>query len=146
MDERHERTFGPGSRLLIDQANTALSQVPQGSANVIHPQRNVMQAGTTALEKTGNRRFRSGGFEQLERRVSHRQEMRPHMLGFDIFRSVDIEAKTIAKERERRPNIAYRDPDVVEDSLHYSGQWSVVSPSVFSRGLPSGTVERPTVD
>jgi hypothetical protein len=79
--------------------------------------------------------------------------MRADVLGLDFFRRVDIETKTIAKERERRPNIAYRDPDVVEDGLHYSGQWSVVSgrwsvarPSVFSPGLPSGTIERLTVD
>jgi hypothetical protein len=35
---------------------------------------------------------------------------------------------------------------VVEDGLHYSGQWSVARPSVFSPGLPSGTIERLTVD
>jgi hypothetical protein len=72
--------------------------------------------------------------------------MRADVLGLDFFRRVDIETKTIAKERERRPNIAYRDPDVVEDGLHYSGQWSVARPSVFSPGLPSGTIERLTVD
>jgi hypothetical protein len=66
VNERHERTFSARSRLIVNETNTALSQVPQGSANVIHPQRNVVQARTTAREKAGNWRFRRGGFKQLE--------------------------------------------------------------------------------
>jgi hypothetical protein len=127
VNERHECTFSSRSRLLVDETNTSLSQVPQSSTNILHPQRNVVQAWTPALEKTGNWRFRRGGFEQLECRISNWHKMRADVLGFDFFRCVDIETKTIAKERERRPNIAYRDPDVVEHGLHYSGQWSVVS-------------------
>jgi hypothetical protein len=134
MDERDERPFGARSWLLVDEPNTPLSQMAERRTNVIHPQRDVMQARTAALEKTGDWRLRRSGFEQFERSVSDRHEMRTDVLGLDFFRSVDVEAKAIAKERKGRPNIAYRDPDMVENDFHYSGQWSVVCGfSIFSR-------------
>ena len=44
--------------------------------------------------------------------------MRSHPLRRDVFRCLDLQAKGIPVERQRRWKIANGDADVIEDSLH----------------------------
>jgi hypothetical protein len=47
MNERDERTVRAGSRLLVDQPDTASLQLAQCASDVLDFERDVMQAGTT---------------------------------------------------------------------------------------------------
>ena len=58
-------------------------------------------------------------FEQLELRLAHRHEVRPNVLRRDFFGRLDLEAKRVAIERERRRQILHRDADAIEDSRRF---------------------------
>jgi hypothetical protein len=44
----------------------------------------------------------------------------PNALRWHVLRSLDLEAQRIAIERERRLEIAHRDPDMIEDGFHFT--------------------------
>ena len=52
MDEGHDGAVGARPGFLIDEPDMALSQLGQGPADVVHAQRDVMQAGPAPLDKS----------------------------------------------------------------------------------------------
>lgn len=122
MNERHECPLRPRSRLLVNEPNPTLAQLSKRSANVLDPQRDVVQTRSTTIEKARNGRFRCRGLEQLEGGFSNRHEMRPNVLRSNFFGRIDFQAEAIAEKSEGRSQIAYSNPDMVENSLHSSRQ------------------------
>ena len=119
VNERHQRAFGAGPRLLVDQPHAARFELREDRADVLDPQRDVMQAGAALLEIPGNRRVRRGRFEELELGLANRYEMRADVLRHDLFRRLDLEAKRVAIKRKRGLEILDRNADVIEESLHH---------------------------
>ena len=117
MHERHQRAFRAGPRLFVDEPRAARFELRERRADVLDPQRDVMQAGAPLLEIPGDRRIRSGCFEELELGFANRHEVRPDALRHDLFRRLDLEAQRVAIERERRRQILHRNPDVIEYRL-----------------------------
>src|SRR5882762_2789128 len=105
MNECDERAFRAGARLVVDQPGAAGLQLLERSADVVDAQRDVVQARPALLDIPRNRGFRRGGFEQLQLRLAHRYEMRPHALRRDLLRRLDLEAERVAVERERRREV-----------------------------------------
>ena len=118
VDEGDERTFGAGSRLLVDQANAARLELRQRGADVIDPQGDVMEPGSALLDVPGDGRIGGGPLEQLERRVSDRHEMGAHALRRDVLDAFDLEAERVAVERQCRLDVSDGDADVIENRLH----------------------------
>ena len=118
MDECDQRALGPRSGLLIDEPHAAGSQLLQGSADVIHPERDVMKPGTALLDIPGDHRVGVRWLEQLERRLAGGNEVRAHALAGHFLGHLDVQAQRIAIEGERFVEVLHRDADVVEDGLH----------------------------
>src|SRR5471030_1095214 len=93
VQERHQRAFGAGPRLFVDEPHAARLELRERRANVLDPQRDVMQAGAPLLEIPGDRRVRRGRFKKLEARFAHRYEMRADALRHDVFGRLDLETK-----------------------------------------------------
>src|SRR5437588_1454593 len=83
-----------------------------------------MQAGTALLDVSRDGGIRSGCFQQLERRAAHRYEMRAHALRLDCLGRVDLEAKRVAVERERRLQVLDGNADVIENGFHLDARFS----------------------
>jgi hypothetical protein len=118
MNERHECSLRPRSRLLVNEPNPTLAQLSKRSANVLDPQRDVVQTRSATIEKARDGRFRRRGLEQLESGFSNRYEMRPNVLRSNFFGRIDFQAEAIAEKGEGRSQIAHSNPDMVENSLH----------------------------
>ena len=61
MNEGDQRALGTGSWRLVDQSNPTRLQMCQRSVDVVHPQRDVMDARPPLREESRNRRRRIGG-------------------------------------------------------------------------------------
>jgi hypothetical protein len=118
MDEGHQRLLGAGPRLAVDQPRAARLELSERGVDVVHSERDVVQAWTALVGVLGDRRVGRGRFEQLELGVADGNEMRAHALRADLFRRFDLEAERVAVERERCRQIGDRDADVIEHSLH----------------------------
>ena len=118
VDEGDQRVLGAGPRLLVDQPGAARLELRQRGVDVVHAQRDVVQARAALVGVLRDRRIGRGRFEQFQLGLADRQEMRAHALRGDLFGRFDLEAERVAIERERRREILHRDADVIEDSLH----------------------------
>ena len=120
MDERDERAFGAGTRLLVDQLDAARLELRQRGANVVDAQRDVMEARAALLDELRDRRLGRGRLEQLRGSdcwptgtKCARTCCDAHLLG-----RLDLEPERVAIERERGGEILHGDADVIEDSFH----------------------------
>ena len=119
VDERDERAFGAGARLLVDELAPRCLQLRQRRVDVVHPQRDVVQARAALLDVLRDRGVRAPSPPEARASVrSDRNEMRAHALRRDLFGRLDLEAERIAIERQRRAEIFDGDADVVEDGFH----------------------------
>jgi len=65
----------PGPRLFVDQPRAAARrELSQRGVNVVHPQRDVVQAGAALVGVLGDRRVGRGRFEQLQLGVANGNE------------------------------------------------------------------------
>ena len=69
VDERDQRPVRTGPRRLVDQPHAAGLEHRQRGADVVHPKRDVVQAGAALPEEFRDRRIVGGRLEQLERGV-----------------------------------------------------------------------------
>src|SRR5262245_41132970 len=118
VNERDERTFSAGSRLVVDQTHTPRFQLSEGGANVVDAQRDVVDAWTSPLQVLRNSRLGCRGLQQFERRLPCRDEVRAHVLRGHVFGWLDLQAQRIPIEGERLLDVLYRDTDVIEDRPH----------------------------
>src|SRR5258705_5333050 len=131
MDEGHERAFGARPRLVVHEPDAARLQLRQRGADVGDAQRNVVEARTAPLDVLRDRRIGGGRLEQLDRRLTGRNEVRPDALRIDLLGHLHLETERVVKERERFPEVLDGDADVVEDGFHVS------SPAGPRRLVPS---------
>ena len=115
MDERDQRTFGAGPRLLVNEPHAARLQPIEHGADVVHAQRDVVNAGTALLDI-----FRDGGvagrrLEQLDGGLADRNEPCAHPLRGDLLGRLDVESKCIPKKGERLVDILDRNSHMVQD-------------------------------
>ena len=118
MNERHQGVFGSGPWLVVDEPRAPGFEVREGRMDVLHAQRDVMQAGPSLPDVFRDRRFRCGRFQQLELRFTDRHEMRAHALGRHILGRLDLQTQRVAIKRQRRRQVLHRDADMIEHSLH----------------------------
>ena len=101
MHERDQRASAPA------RGSSSISRTPfsfsraSAACDVVDAQRDVVNARAALLDVSGDRRISGRRFEQLERRLADRDEMRAHALRRDFLRRLDLEAERIAIERER---------------------------------------------
>src|SRR5262249_37066628 len=60
VHECYQGMLRAGSRLLVDQPDAARLQLRERTADVVHPQRDVVQPGTARVDELRDRRFRPG--------------------------------------------------------------------------------------
>src|SRR5205809_7555666 len=77
-----------------------------------------MKARTALLDVLRDRRRWRGRFQQLEPRVAHRREMRPHLLRRHILGRLDVEAERVAVKSQRGVEILDGNADVIENGPH----------------------------
>ncbi len=118
VNERHLRALGARTRLLVHEAHAARLQVRQDRADVLHAQRDVMDARPALLDELRDRGIGRGRFEQFERGRPDRDEMGPDTLRLHLLRRFDLEAERVAIEGERVVDVLHRDPHMIEDSFH----------------------------
>src|SRR5688572_2199400 len=92
----------------------------QGSADVFHAQRHVMNAWLPPGDVGRDRRVGRSGLEQLQPGLTYRDGMHAHTFACHFFRGVHVQAQALAVEGERFLDVLDRNADVVEDSLHRS--------------------------
>ena len=119
VNERDQRAFGAGPRLLVDQPDAARAQVRERRLDVVDAQRDVMQAGAALLDELRDRRVGRGRFEQLERRLAGVEEM---WRGRAATRSPRWPRRagpsTSLKNASEACRSLDRDPDVIENGFH----------------------------
>lgn len=118
MDEGDQGSVCARSGGLVDETDAARSELRERRRDVVHAQRNVMQARTAAGHILRDRRVRCRRLEQLEGRLPRRDEVRTHALGLDVFRRLDLEPEGVAVERERFADVGDGDADMVQDRFH----------------------------
>ena len=118
VDERDEPVFGARARRLVDEPRPALLQLRERGVDVVHPQRDVVQAGTALLHVLRDCGIRRCRLEKFELGLAHRDEMRAHALRCDFLGRFDLEAQGIAIERQRRRQILHGDSDVIQNGFH----------------------------
>ena len=123
MDERDRRAFRAWPRMFVDQPDAARSEMVDCGADVVDPQRDVVEAGTALVDIPRDRRLRRRRLEQLELRLPNRDEMRANLLARHLLGGFDLEAERVTVERQRGGQIFHGDADVVEDSFHGLGNW-----------------------
>ena len=81
--------------------------------------RSVMWKARAALvEVLRNRRIRRSRFQQFETRVAGMDEVRPHTLRGHLFGTIQLQAKCVMEEGQRRPEVGHGDADVIEIRFH----------------------------
>ena len=68
VDERDQRTFGAGARLLVDELRAAGLELRECRVDVFHAQRDVVESWAALLDIFRNRRVGRRRFEQLQLR------------------------------------------------------------------------------
>jgi hypothetical protein len=122
VNEGDQRALGTRARLLVDQADAARAQVRQRRLDVVDPQCHMVQAGAPLVDELRDRRVGRRRLEHLERRRPGIQERRADPLRPNLLAGLDVEAEHVLEERKGSRQIAYRDPDVVQDGFHqFSG-------------------------
>ena len=118
MDERDQRVLRPGPRLGVDQADAARLELLERGANVLDPQRDVVEARTALLDVFRDRRVRRRRLEQFERRAADGNVARADALRDNLLRRPDLETERVAVERQRLLDVLHRDADVIEHGFH----------------------------
>jgi hypothetical protein len=118
VDEGDDGALGARPRLLVDQADAARLQLRQRRADVVHPQRHVMQPGTALVGEPGDWRIGRRRFQQLQRGAAGGDEVRTHALRGDFLGADDVEAERVAVEGQRGVDVLHRNTDVIEDGFH----------------------------
>ena len=121
VDERDQRAFGAGPRLLVDEPRAARLQLRERGMDVVDAQRDVMEPGAALADVLRDRRVGRRRLEQLELRFPDGHEVRADALRRHFFRRLDLEAERVAIERQRGRQVLHRDPDVIQDGLHGLG-------------------------
>ena len=101
VNERDERSFGARPGLFVDEAHALRFQMIERGTNVLDAKSDVVQAGPALVDVFRDRRIGRRGLEQLERRLTRRNEVRAHTLRRDVFGHLDVQAERIAIKRER---------------------------------------------
>ena len=104
----------PGLGCSSMSRDAARLQLRQRRGDVVDPQRDVVQARPALLHVLRDRRIGRGRFEQLERRLADRHEMRADALRRDLLGRFDLEAERVAIERQGGGEIGDGDADVIE--------------------------------
>ena len=86
----------------------------QRRRDVVHAQRDVVQARAPLLEISSQSASPRRRLEQLQRRFPGRDEVRPHPLRRDVLGRLDLEAERVAIEREGLVQVRDGDADVIE--------------------------------
>ena len=131
MDEGHHCTFGPWSRVLVDEPHPAFAQLPQRRVDIFHSERNVMQPGAARADELRDRRIRRRRLEHLEGRLPGFEERRPNTLRRNVFRRLDVQTQHVLEERKGSLQIAHRDPDVVQDGFHFRALERISDAAVY---------------
>ena len=118
VDERDQRAFRARPRRLVDQPHALRLQLRQRRRDVVDAQRDVVDAGPALLDVLRDRRIGRRRFEQLERRLADRNEVRAHPLRRHLLGRLDLEPERVAIERQRRVEVLDRNADVIEPRLH----------------------------
>ena len=127
MNERHQRAFRSGPRRFIDEPDAPRFELREGRSDVVHPERDVVDAGASFLEVLRDGRIGGHRFEKLELRAvvlvrpADRKEVCSDALRRHFFGRLDFEAERVTIEREGSLNVFDGDPDVVEDGFHELG-------------------------
>ena len=93
-------------RLLVDEPRPARLQLRQRRANVIDPQRDVVQARAALVDVLRDRRVGGRRLRAARGWIADRDEVRAHALRCDLFGRLDLEAQRIAIKRQRGVEIA----------------------------------------
>src|SRR5262245_5425007 len=80
----------------------------------------MVNAGAALVQIAGDRRVGRRRFEQLERRLPHRDEMRAHFLRRHVLWRLDLEPERIAIERQRGSQVLDGNANVIECGLHFN--------------------------
>ncbi len=118
MDERHQRVFRAWPRLLIHQPHTFRLELRQRRLDVVDAKRDVVDAGAASLHISRDRRIRGRCLEQLQRRLSQRDEVSANTLRRHFFRRFDIQTQCVAIERQRLVEVGDGNADVIEPRFH----------------------------
>jgi hypothetical protein len=94
--------------------------VGNGCVDVLHAERDMVQAGPAPVDEPGDRRLGGGRLEQFERRGSHVQEARADVLRSHVLGRRHLEPQHVAEESQRRRQIAHRDADMIDPHFHRS--------------------------
>ena len=105
---------GARPRLLVDQAHAVRLEPRQRRHDVVHAQRDVVQARSPLLEISGDRRVPAVASRSSSADFAGRDEVRPHPLRRDLFWRLDRQAERIAIEREGLFQLPDGDADVIE--------------------------------
>ena len=93
MNKGNKATAGASSRLFVDQSRPLLLQFPEGFANILNLNRDVMNTRTPLREELRNRRVGCRRFEQFNPRLANRQHRYPHFLLRHFFHVFDLKAQ-----------------------------------------------------
>ena len=104
VDERDQRAFGAGPRLLVDQPRAAGLQLRQRRADVVDAQRDVVQARAALLDELRDRRIAAPSLPAV-RASTPPTGMKCARTRCDghLLRRLDLEPERVAIERQRRP-------------------------------------------
>ena len=108
----------PGRGLLVDQAHAAALQVRERGLDIVDAQGHVMHAGAALLEVFRDRGIGRRRLEEFQRRWAGRDEGGADLLRHHLFARLDVQPEHVPEERERRLQIADRDPDVIQHRFH----------------------------
>ena len=116
MQKGNARTLGAGYRRLVDQTKSLSLEILEMLLEIRHPKADVMDSFTAFLDEFRHGRIWRQRLEQLEIRITNRNERRLDALRLHAFHTIDGEA-------EGGVNAGgiegfHRDPNMIQNRFH----------------------------
>jgi hypothetical protein len=114
VQERDLHSFGPGTRIPVDQLHPLRSRIREGRGQILHRKGNVMDPLSPLFDEHPDGSGRIGAFEQFNLRTTDKEECGSDFLVRDIFHCVAAKPQNAFVVLPRLVDAADGDADVFD--------------------------------